>query len=83
MQDDATTWVAPLLTGGIISPTTIPVVSSDSQINSGGLQLAGSCIPRLDGLSSAEASNRDDRRRTMDGEVGNATISKVTEYGGG
>jgi len=37
----------------------------------------------MEGLSSAEGSNGDGRRGTMDGEVGNATISKVTDNGGG
>ena len=46
------------------------------------LQLAGSSNRRLDGPSSAEGSNADDRRGTMDGEAGNATISKATENGG-
>jgi len=45
--------------------------------------LAGSSNRRLEGLSSAEGSNDDGRRGTMDGEVGNATISKVTDNGGG
>ena len=45
--------------------------------------MAGSSNRRLEGLSSAEGSNEDGRRGTMDGEVGNATISKVTDNGGG
>jgi hypothetical protein len=82
-EGDAATWVSPASPGGIISSTRIPVASSDSQTNSGVLQLAGSSNRRLDGLSSAEGSNDDGRRGTMDGELGNATISKVTDNGVG
>ena len=83
LEEDATTWLAPALPGGIISTSRIPVASSDSQTNSGMLQLAGSSNRRLDAQSSAEGSNYDDRRGTMDGEAGNAKISKATDNAGG
>ena len=42
---------------------------TESQTNSGVLQLAGSSNRRLDGLNSAEGGNDDGRRGTIDGLV--------------